>query len=105
MRTPEEIQELRERATELRRAGKSLREINQLLGPIGNRALTDREIIIAGAIAYWCEGTKRKPYRKHERVIFMNSDPALIRFFLRFIQAVSVPPRRPGLSGVHPRER
>src|SRR5690349_4736331 len=25
--------------------------------------LTDREILIAGAIAYWCEGTKSKPYR------------------------------------------
>jgi hypothetical protein len=25
--------------------------------------LTDREIIVAGAIAYWCEGAKSKPYR------------------------------------------
>jgi hypothetical protein len=25
--------------------------------------LTDREILIAGAIAYWCEGAKSKPYR------------------------------------------
>ena len=28
--------------------------------------LTDREILIAGAIAYWCEGAKSKPYRKIE---------------------------------------
>ncbi len=27
-------------------------------------SLTDREILIAGAIAYWCEGTKSKPYRR-----------------------------------------
>lgn len=35
--------------------------------------LTDREILIAGAIAYWCEGTKSKPYRRDYRVIFVNS--------------------------------
>src|SRR5271170_618415 len=34
--------------------------------------LNQREIIIAGAIAYWCEGTKNKPYRRADRVIFMN---------------------------------
>jgi hypothetical protein len=52
--------------------------------------LTDRELIIAGAIAYWCEGAKSKPYRRDERVIFMNSDPGLIRFFLRFLDAAGV---------------
>jgi hypothetical protein len=52
--------------------------------------LTDREILIAGAIAYWCEGTKSKPYRQESRVVFMNSDPGLIKFFLRFLEAVSI---------------
>ncbi len=41
--------------------------------------LTDREIIVAGAIAYWCEGAKSKPYRIDEQVRFVNSDPALRR--------------------------
>ena len=49
--------------------------------------LTDRELLIAGAIAYWCEGAKSKPHRRSERVIFTNSDPSLIRFFLRFLEA------------------
>jgi transposase len=49
--------------------------------------LTDRELLIAGAIAYWCEGSKSKPHRRSERVVFMNSDPSLIRFFLRFLEA------------------
>jgi hypothetical protein len=53
--------------------------------------LSDRELLIAGAIAYWCEGAKSKPYRRGERVIFMNSDPGLIRFFLRFLDMLSVP--------------
>jgi hypothetical protein len=43
------------------------------------RKLTDREVVIA----YWCEGSKNKPGRRDGRVIFTNSDPALIRFFLK----------------------
>ena len=53
--------------------------------------LTDRELLIAGAIAYWCEGTKNKPHRRSDRVIFTNSDPSLIRFFLRFLDATGTP--------------
>ena len=53
--------------------------------------LTDREILIAGAIAYWCEGSKNKPYRRSDRVILTNSDPALIQFFLRFLTAAGAP--------------
>jgi transcriptional regulator with XRE-family HTH domain len=52
--------------------------------------LNDREILIAGAIAYWCEGAKNKPYRRTDRVSFMNSDPALIKFFLRFLEAAGI---------------
>ncbi len=47
--------------------------------------LADREILIAGAVAYWCEGTKNKPHRRANRVVFINSDPDLIQFFLRFL--------------------
>jgi hypothetical protein len=49
--------------------------------------LTDREILIAGSIAYWCEGARNKPHRRSDRVVFINSDPDLIRFFLRFLDA------------------
>jgi hypothetical protein len=52
--------------------------------------LTDRDLLIAGAIAYWCEGAKNKPNRKSDRVTFMNSDPGLIIFFLRFLGAAGV---------------
>jgi AcrR family transcriptional regulator len=52
--------------------------------------LSDREVLIAGAIAYWCEGAKNKPNRKANRVIFINSDPGLITFFLRFLDAAGV---------------
>lgn len=52
--------------------------------------LNDREILIAGAIAYWCEGCKSKPHRPSEQIAFINSDPQLISFFLRFLDAAGV---------------
>jgi transcriptional regulator with XRE-family HTH domain len=154
VRTPQELDHLGDQAILLRRQGKSLRQIKEILGPISNSTLnqvlrdeplpserarpgyaeskaraaegvrrywaaehlaretartaitaaaaaqlgelTDREIIIAGAIAYWCEGSKSKPYRIDEQVRFINSDPALIRFFLAFLDRVGVPRQRLG---------
>jgi hypothetical protein len=56
--------------------------------------LTDREVLIAGAIAYWCEGAKNKPYRRSDRIDFINSDPLMIKFFLRFLETAGVSPDR-----------
>jgi transcriptional regulator with XRE-family HTH domain len=54
-------------------------------------ALTEREILIAGAVAYWCEGAKTKPYRQTGALVsFINSDPVLIRFFLRFLDTAGI---------------
>lgn len=53
--------------------------------------LTDREILIAGAIAYLCEGAKNKPHRRVDRVTFVNSDPKLISFFLHFLDTAGIP--------------
>jgi hypothetical protein len=53
--------------------------------------LTDREILIVGAVAYWCEGAKNKPYRRADRVTFANSDPELISFFLLFLDVAGIP--------------
>lgn len=52
--------------------------------------LSDREILIAGAMAYWCEGSKVKPPRKSLQVSFINSDPELIKFFMRLLAAAGV---------------
>jgi hypothetical protein len=59
-------------------------------GAIGT--LSKREVLIAGAIAYWCEGSKSKPHQLREQVVFINSDPGLIKFFLRFLRAAGVEP-------------
>jgi len=52
--------------------------------------LSDRELLITGAVAYWCEGLKGKPRRPSDRVVFVNSDPALISFFLRFLDGAGI---------------
>lgn len=54
------------------------------------RELSEREILIAGAIAYWCEGAKSKPHRRSEQISFINSDPQLIGFFLQFLAVAGV---------------
>jgi predicted transcriptional regulator len=49
---------------EERRTREAVRRVvvEQAFGEIGE--LSDREVLIAGAVAYWCEGAKSKPYRK-----------------------------------------
>jgi hypothetical protein len=56
--------------------------------------LTDRELRIAGAIAYWCEGSKGRPRQRTDRVVFINSDPGLIRLHLDFLGSLGVEPAR-----------
>jgi transcriptional regulator with XRE-family HTH domain len=53
-------------------------------------ALSDRELFVAGVVAYWAEGAKDKPWRRSERVRFMNSDPDLIRLFLRWLELIGI---------------
>lgn len=53
--------------------------------------LTDREVLLLGAAVYWCEGTKSKPWRpNHCQLQFINSDPALVLVFLRFVELCGV---------------
>ncbi len=53
--------------------------------------LSDEEILRLGAVIYWCEGTKVKPWRPGtERIVFTNSDEGLILLFLRFLQVLDV---------------
>lgn len=68
----------------------ALREATRAAAAAEIGALTSRELIIAGAVAYWCEGAKNKPYRRDDHVTFVNSDPGLITLFLRFLDAAGV---------------
>lgn len=61
---------------------------NAAMAEVGQ--LNDREVLVAGAVVYWCEGSKNKHHRRYDRVSFINSDPGLIRFFLRFLEVAGV---------------
>jgi hypothetical protein len=52
--------------------------------------LSERELLIAGAVAYWAEGKKSKPWRPQEQVVFVNSDAGMVRTFLGFLALAGV---------------
>jgi len=79
-------------AVELRQAHAAharSRSRSELAATLG--ALSAREVMLLGAIAYWCEGAKAKPWRRSQQVRFTNSDPGLLRLFLRFVEETEVP--------------
>ena len=53
--------------------------------------VSDRELMLLGAVLYWAEGTKDKPYDRRERVAFINSDADVIVMFLRWLDVMHVP--------------
>ncbi|MGN6522358.1 MAG: hypothetical protein ACTHMZ_03990 [Actinomycetes bacterium] len=53
--------------------------------------MDDRTEIIAGLVAYWCEGSKTKGWQSSQSVCFVNTDIALIRIFLRLLDLSGVP--------------
>jgi transposase len=76
-------------ATE-RKTREAQRQNQRVAAAVEIGGLSGREILIAGAIAYWCEGAKSKPHRQQYCVVFINSDPGLIQLFLRFLDTASV---------------
>jgi hypothetical protein len=48
--------------------------------------LSARDVLLLGAAIYWCEGAKSKPWRRSDRLVFINSDPGLLALFLRFLE-------------------
>lgn len=53
--------------------------------------LSHRDLLMLGAVAYWCEGAKEKPWRPTSLPLqFINSDETLILLFLRFVEALGV---------------
>lgn len=53
-------------------------------------AMTDRELFLVGVGLYWAEGSKSKPYRRQERIVFVNSDPGMITVFLAWLHLLGV---------------
>jgi hypothetical protein len=61
-------------------------------GEVGT--LSDRELLLVGAVLYWAEGAKDKPYARRESIDFINSDPDVVRVFLRWLDLAGVDPSR-----------
>ncbi|MGW6294832.1 hypothetical protein [Streptomyces sp. NPDC055058] len=57
-------------------------------------AMSDRDLFIAGVSLYWAEGAKDKPYDRRENVLFVNSDPGVIRLYLAWLLLLGVEPER-----------
>lgn len=56
--------------------------------------LSDRDLFMVGVALYWAEGQKSKPYQRREVVNFVNSDPAVIKVFLAWLDLLGVPRER-----------
>jgi hypothetical protein len=52
--------------------------------------LTERELFLLGVGLYWAEGAKDKAYSRREFVLFVNSDPGMIRVFLAWLDLLKV---------------
>lgn len=77
-----------------RPAREARREATRAAAAAEMGGLSSREVLLVGAVAYWCEGAKSKPHNISEHVCFVNSDPGLIRFFLAFLGEAGVEPAR-----------
>jgi hypothetical protein len=53
-------------------------------------AVTDRELFLVGLGLYWAEGSKSKPWRIYDRIVFINSDPSIITVFMRWLALLGV---------------
>ncbi|WP_308108366.1 hypothetical protein [Streptomyces antimicrobicus] len=56
--------------------------------------LTERELFLIGVGLYWSEGAKDKTYDRRERVIFVNSDPGMIKVYLTWLRLLGVDPEK-----------
>lgn len=53
--------------------------------------LTREQLHLIAVTAYWCEGSKSKPYAVREQVTFINSDVGLLRLWLAFLDDIGFP--------------
>jgi hypothetical protein len=91
-RTREEASEIGRRGWEprLRDRDEERRRVKQeARSAVGS--LSPRELFLTGVALYWAEGSKDKPYARRERVVFVNSDPGVIRTYLAWLRLVGAP--------------
>ncbi|AQS69201.1 hypothetical protein [Streptomyces pactum] len=52
--------------------------------------MTERELFLLGVGLYWAEGAKDKSYSRREYVLFVNSDPDMIKVFIAWLELLEV---------------
>ncbi|WP_345632815.1 hypothetical protein [Streptomyces thinghirensis] len=52
--------------------------------------MTERELFLLGVGLYWAEGAKDKIYSRREYVLFVNSDPDMIKVFIAWLELLKV---------------
>ncbi|MEU6288906.1 hypothetical protein [Streptomyces sp. NPDC046988] len=52
--------------------------------------MNDRELFLLGVGLYWAEGAKDKVYSRREYVLFVNSDPGVIKVFMAWLDLLNV---------------
>ncbi|WP_030616090.1 hypothetical protein [Streptomyces achromogenes] len=89
--TPEEQRALmNEGLAHLRAARDREREETKRRAAAAVGRLSDRELFLVGVGLYWAEGAKDKPYDRRENVTFVNSDPGMIKVFLKWLDLLQV---------------
>ena len=71
-----------------RRMALEARTIEEAAAQVGR--VSARELFLAGVLLYWAEGAKAKPWSRGGRVTFINSDPTMIRLFIRWLELVGI---------------
>lgn len=51
------------------------------------RRIVKRDLWLMGIVLYWAEGTKEKEYKPGQGVVFSNSDPLMIKLFLKWLDS------------------
>ncbi|MDF6042918.1 hypothetical protein LRD69_12265 [Streptomyces sp. JH14] len=75
---------------ELRTSREKEREETKRLARDAVGELSDRELFLAGVTLYWAEGAKDKTYSRRESLQFINSDPNVIKLYLRWLDLLEV---------------
>jgi hypothetical protein len=55
--------------------------------------ISKRELWLIGINLYWAEGTKQKEHNVSQKVRFSNSDPGMIKLFLKWLQKICKIPK------------
>jgi transposase-like protein len=86
-----------QRSERIRKENQSARDGGKNL--IGN--LSRRDLLVVGAALYWGEGTKSEGTSSYNSLAFSNSDPEMIKIFLRFLREILKIPEGKIYASIH----